>query len=52
MFCFFFLKHVAMTIQIQNRKPDLNSTFNIIYKKSYLKEHSITLPISTFPFNF
>lgn len=45
--------------------PDLNLAFNIIYKKSYLKEYRITLPvstfqlaysitwlISTFPFNF
>jgi hypothetical protein len=51
-FCFFFLKDVAMTIQTQNRKPDIDLTFNIIYKKLYLKEHSITLPISTFSFNF
>lgn len=51
-FALFFVKGATMTIPAQNRKPELNLIFNIIYREVYLKEHSITLPISTFPFNF
>ena len=43
---------LAMRIQAQNRNPDLNLAFNIIYKKCYLKEHSINATNSNISFQF
>lgn len=41
-----------MRIQTQNRKPDLNLAINIIYKKCYLKEHSINSTYFNLSFQF
>ena len=41
-----------MRIQTQNGKPDLHLAFNIIYKKCYLKEHSINSTYFNLSFQF